>query len=39
MGLAKLVVVGATAGADRAEAARSAELLAAELLPAFASAH
>jgi 5,10-methylenetetrahydromethanopterin reductase len=37
LGLGKLVVIGATAGADRAEAARSAELLAQEVLPAFAA--
>ncbi len=38
LGLDKLVVTGPTAGADRAEAVRSAELLAREVLPAFASA-
>lgn len=37
LGLDKLVVVGPTAGADRTEAARSAALLAEEVLPAVAS--
>jgi len=36
LGLDKLVVIGPTAGADRAEAARAAECLAKEVLPAVA---
>jgi len=35
LGLSKLVIIGPTAGADRAQAARSAALLASEILPAF----
>jgi 5,10-methylenetetrahydromethanopterin reductase len=38
LGLEKLVVIGATAGADRSEATRSAEVLEKEVLPGFSAA-